>query len=239
VNIVIAGGGRGGLAVATYLASAGHGVTLVDRDATATRLAFEAHGIASLTGDATDARVLAEATRPSADVLVAMLPRDADNLAVALLGRRAGVGRIMVRVKDESYRQIYLDAGVHRLMSERDVLVGAFAATIEHEEVRSSLLLGAGDGLVFELLLPDASPLAGLSVGEIAALPGFPPSCVFAGLYANDGRIVAPRGGSLVAGGALLLLVAQRHELARVVDFFTRSPRPATSSPHRSTEEPT
>ena len=226
MRIVIAGGGRGGVAVATHLAAASHQVTVVDRDPHAARIAAEAHGLIALAGDATDPLVLVDALGAGADVVVSMLPRDADNLAVALLARREHVPRIMVRVKDEAYRQIYLDAGVHRLMSERDVLVGAFAATIEHEEIRASMILG-GEGLAFELVLPAGSALAGKTVSEIAATPGFPASCVFAGLRGEDGNIVAPRGGTVIGPDTALLLVSQRGELAQVVAFFTGRRRPA------------
>jgi len=223
MRIVIAGGGRGGLAVGKHLAQASHDVMLVDLDPRSARVAEDAFGLVSMAGDATDPRVFSEAIGPGADVVVSMLPRDADNLAVALLARREGVGRVMVRVKDDAYRRVFLDAGIHRLMSEREVLVGAFAATIEHGEVLASMWLAGGEGLAFELVLPRGSLLAEKTVGEIASMPGFPESCVFGGLRAPGERISAPRGGSVVRPGSTLLLIAQHDDLERVVEFFTNN----------------
>ena len=60
----------------------------------------------SLSGDATVAAVLDEADVAQSDVVVAMLRRDADNLAVALLARAAGVERVMVRMRDNAYRPV-------------------------------------------------------------------------------------------------------------------------------------
>jgi trk system potassium uptake protein TrkA len=222
VKIIIAGGGRAGLSVAAHLSGTGHDVTLIDRDPAVARVAFETHGIVSLAGDATEPRLMAEAEVDRVDVVVGMLPRDADNLAVAALSRRAGAKRIMVRVKDDAYRALYVAFGVDRIVSEIEVFIGAIATAIEHESVRASMLLGNGDSIAFELALPADSWLDGMSVSEIASAEGFPSSCVMAGVHLHDGPIEAPRGQSTVHAGATLLLVSRRNELAAAIDFFLR-----------------
>src|SRR5262245_13872416 len=138
LRILIAGAGRVGLNVAAHMRGLGHEVTVVDRDASVVQRAFEHHGLVALSGDATDAALLRAAEIGRADVVVAMLRRDADNLAVALLAREAGAKRVMVRMRDTEYRSVYLAAGVHRILSETDVLIGALAIAIEHEAVRHS-----------------------------------------------------------------------------------------------------
>src|SRR5262249_16539761 len=131
MRIVIAGGGRVGLSVAAHLADSRYEVTLLDRDPAVTSRAFERHGIVALTGDATDPGLMDEAEVNRADVVVALLPRDADNLAVVSLAKAAGAKRVMVRVKDDAYRAIHLEQGVDRLLSETDVFIGALATAIE------------------------------------------------------------------------------------------------------------
>src|SRR5688572_2677886 len=125
MRVLIAGAGRAGLSVAVHLARTGHDVTVVDRDESTAKQAFERHGLVSLVGDATDAGLLKEAEVARADVVVAMLRRDADNLAVALLAQAAGARRVMVRMRDAEYRSVYVRAGVDRILSEIDVFIGA------------------------------------------------------------------------------------------------------------------
>ena len=84
MRIVIVGAGRAGLEVARHLTRIGHAVTVVDNDETVVRRASEQLGLVTLAGDATIAAVLDEADIAQSDVVVAMLRRDADNLAVAL-----------------------------------------------------------------------------------------------------------------------------------------------------------
>ncbi len=221
MRVLIAGAGRGGLGVAVHLRGLGHAVTIVDIDGAVALRASEEHGIVALTGDATDASLVRAAEAGKADVVVAMLHRDADNLAVALLARVSGARRVMVRMRDPAYREIYEKAGVNRVLSETDVLVGAFATSIEHEPVRHSMVLGGGRTVVFELRLPDDAKVAGRTVSELAGDKDFPPSCVLAGLFEN-GAMEAPRGASTLEGGMDVLLVAKREELAAVVAFFMR-----------------
>lgn len=234
MQIFIAGAGHAGLSVAVHLRRLGHDVTIVDRDEATARRAFEQHGLVALAGDATSAALLAEAEVARADVVVAMLRRDADNLAVALLARAAGARRVMVRMRDTAYRDVYLAAGVGRILSETEVFIGALAPGIEHEAVRNAMVLGAGESIAFELAIPGDAAVTGRAVCDLAADADFPRSCVFAGMSLPTGGIEAPRGASVVAGGMTVLLVVRRAELGAAVDFFMRpraTPDKAASPP--------
>jgi trk system potassium uptake protein len=222
MRVFIAGAGHAGLSVAVHLRKGGHDVSIVDRDKAASKRAFQQHGLVALTGDAASAALLQEAEVGRADVVVAMLRRDADNLAVALLAKAAGVKRVMVRMRDTEYRSVYLAAGVDRILSETDVLIGALATAIEYEAVRHSMVLGAGASIAFELVIPEGAAISGRTVSEIAALSGFPESCVFAGITEPVGSVEAPRGSSVVVGGMAVLLVVRREELGRAIEFFMR-----------------
>ncbi len=222
MKIVMAGGGRSGLAVAIHLTQTGHEVTLVDSDSAVTRRASVQYGIVALTGDATVAALLEEADFAQSDMVVAMLRRDADNLAVALLARAAGVARVIVRMRDNAYRSVYTTAGIDRVLSETDLIIGSIATAIEHDAIRHAMLLGNGGSVAFEVTVPAASAAVGKSVGELASLPDFPASCVFAALYRSDGSVEAPRGSSTIHPGMTVLLVSRTDEVARSVELLMR-----------------
>jgi len=221
MRIVIVGAGRAGLEVATHLTRLGHAITIVDNDELVTRRASAQHGLVALHGDATIAAVLEEADVRQAEVVVAMLRRDADNLAVALLARAAGVERVMVRMRDNAYRPVYAAAGIDRVLSETDLITGSVATAIEHDAVRHAMLLGDGAAIAFEITIPEGSAAAGKTIMELAALPGFPATCVFAALYKSDGGVEAPRGATVVGVGSTVLLVSRRDEVAKAVEALT------------------
>jgi trk system potassium uptake protein TrkA len=221
MKIVIVGAGRAGLEVATHLTRIGHVVTVIDHDAAVTRRASEQYGLIALTGDATMAAMLDEADVAHSDVVVAMLRRDADNLAVALLARAAGVDRVMVRMRDNAYGPVYAAAGIDRVLSETDLIIGAVATAIEHEAIRHAMLLGNGSAVAFEVTIPAGSAAAGRTISELAALPGFPSSSVVAALYQADGTVEAPRGSSAVHVGTTVLLVSRTDEVGQALRVLT------------------
>jgi trk system potassium uptake protein TrkA len=221
MKVVVVGGGRSGTDLSARLSRAGHTVTLIDRDKAVAGRAFEQFGIATLIGDATDALVLREAEVEQADVLAALLRRDADNLAIALLAREIGVKRVMVRMRDPAYRAVYKSAGVQEVLSEIDVLVGALMTAVEHPQVSRSMVLGRGGSVAFELHIPEHAAVAGKTVKDIASDPRFPRSCVFAGVGGSDGLITAPRGDSLVLGGSSVIVVAHETDIAGAAEFLT------------------
>jgi trk system potassium uptake protein TrkA len=221
MKIVIVGAGRAGLEVALHLTRIGHTVTVVDQDETVTRRASEQYGLVALSGDATVAAVLEEADIAQSDVVVAMLRRDSDNLAVALLARAAGVDRVMVRMRDNAYRQVYAAVGIDRVLSETDLITGSVATAIEHEAIRHAMLLGNGNAIAFEITIPSGSPVAGLTVMEAVKLPGFPRSCVFAALYQADGRVESARGAAVVQVGTTVLMVSATRDVGTAVQALT------------------
>jgi trk system potassium uptake protein len=221
MRIVIAGAGRGGLSLAIHLQKTGHTVTVLERDVATANRAFEQYGIVSLAGDASDAGILRQADPQRADVVLAMLHRDADNLAVAMLAKSLGARRVMVRMRDPDYRPVYESAGVHQILSETEVLVGALATAIEYEAVRHSMVLGSGEAIAVELAVPANAWVVGQAVREVAAAKDFPPSCVIAGM-ALDGAVQAPRGATIIEAGAELLVVSARVDLESAVRFFLR-----------------
>lgn len=222
MKILIVGAGRAGLEVAIQLSRAGHAVTIVDTDAAVTGRAAEQFGLVAVAGDATTAEVLDDAAIGQMDIVVAMLRRDADNLAVSLLARSAGVERVMVRMRDNAYRSVYASAGIDRVLSETDLITGAVTTAIEHDAIRHAMLIGDGAAIAFELTIPAGSVGAGRTVMELAARPDFPKSGVFAALYRVGGGVEAPRGSSVVDAGTTVLLVAQRSDVSRAITALTR-----------------
>jgi trk system potassium uptake protein len=221
MKIVIVGAGRAGLEVARHLTRIGHAITIIDNDETVVRRASAQLGLVTLAGDATVAAVLDEADIAQSDVVVAMLRRDADNLAVALLARAAGVRRVMVRMRDNAYRPVYAAAGIDRVLSETDLITGSVATAIEHDAIRHAMLLGDGSAIAFEVTVPEGSAVAGHTIMALAALPAFPSSCVVAAVYQADGRVEAPRGSSIVQAGTTVLLVSRTGEVAQAVKLLT------------------
>jgi trk system potassium uptake protein len=125
----------------------------------------------------------------------------------------------MVRMRDVEYRQIYEDAGVHQILSETEILVGALATAIEHEAVAHSMVLGSGEAVAAEIAIGARSTVVGKTVSEVAQLADFPRSCVIAGMW-TGGLVQAPRGASALEAGMRILIVTGRADLGTAIDLF-------------------
>jgi trk system potassium uptake protein TrkA len=222
MRVIIVGGGLAGTNLALALGRDGHAVTLVDRDPAIATRGFVDHGLATIIGDGTEPRVLAEADVGRADVVAAMLRRDADNLAVAAIARGLGAPRILARLRDPSYRPIYTRAGIDQVFGEIETMVGALLVAIEHPRVRHSMVLGTGDSIAFEIVVPEQAVIAGQTVRDIGTSSEFPRGAVIAGIATDHGSVVAPRGDSVVRGGHAILLVSRREDVMTTIELLTR-----------------
>lgn len=221
MRVTVVGGGLAGTNLAHALGRAGHTVTLVDKDPTVASRGFAEHGLMVIVGDGTDPRVLSEADVGRADVVAAMLRRDADNLAVAAIARAFGAGRILARLRDPSYRAIYQRSEIDEVFGEIETMVAALTVAVEHPQVRHSMVLGSGDTIAFELVVPENAAVAGKTVRDLAQSMAFPRGAIVAGVGTESG-MEAPRGDSVIHAGQPILVVARRSDVASSIALLTR-----------------
>ncbi len=224
MRIIIVGGGFAGTNLAQVLGSAGHAVTLVDRDPNIVSRGFAEFGLATIAGDGTDPQVLRDADAGRADVVAAMLRRDADNLAIGVIARSLGAKRILTRLRDPAYRGIYASAGIDEVFGAVETMVGALSVAIEHPRIRHSMVLGGGASIAFEIEVPAGGRQSGKTVRAIGTDPQFPRGAVIAGIAPADGDVIVPRGDDVVRPGDVVLLVARRNDVAAAIDFFADAP---------------
>lgn len=223
MRVVIVGGGLGGTELAHALAQMGHAVSLIDRDPDVVERGFSRQGIATMVGDGTQPAVLREADAGSADVVAAMLRRDPDNLAVASIARVQGARRLLARLRDPGYRSVYASAGIDQVFGEVETMVGALAVAIEHPRIRHSMVLGNGQSIAFEIVVPTDARIAGMTVRDLGTSESFPRGAIIAGIAPKDGPVLVPRGDAIIHGGEAVVLVARREDVAAAIDFLTET----------------
>lgn len=220
--IVIGGGGLFGLALAEELLKRDHDVLIIDPDPAVCEFAHTELGAMIHCGSATNPKTLDAVGMRRADVAVAMMRNDADNLAFTLLASSHGVPRRLVRMREQDFDEPYRLAGATAIASSVKPLIDQLVVNVEYPEIRALMRIGKGNIDVFEISLPPDAAIGGLTVEQIAQQPGFPSTCNFVAVETPDGGVEIARGTTEVPAGADVILLGLESDLHVATAFLMR-----------------
>ncbi len=103
MNIIIAGCGKVGYALAQQLNDEGHDITLIDNSVERLQPVLSALDVQGIVGNATNFHTLQEAGVEDADLLIAVTNQDEINMLCCLIAKKAGHCQTIARVRDPEY----------------------------------------------------------------------------------------------------------------------------------------
>ncbi len=228
MHVLIAGGGRTGSTLALTLHEQKHDVTLLEHRSQVlahlhrdlpTELVYE--------GNATDPRTLELAGIQHAEVLVASMSNDAENLSLCFIAReRFHVARTIATINDPRNAWLF-DKKFHVdiALNQADILASLIEQEMSLGDMMTLLKLRRGShSLVSETLPPEARAV-GVAIQDLP----LPRSSVICAIL-RGGEVVIPRGNvRLEAGDDVLALVddASAPEVAALFGSPSSSPPPA------------
>jgi len=221
--VVIAGAGLIGGTLATRLAEARHDVVVIDQDRSVCERLAAGVGAQVVCGTATSVDTLEHAGMNRADIAVATMRSDADNLAFSILAKSLGAPRVIARMRNPRYESAYREAGVSATSHIVDVFVNQLLLEIDEPHLRQIAAFGAGKAAIVVDSVPKGAAVDGMTVSEIAADHAFPEECVITGIYRSEGEdFLIPRGSAVVRSGDRVFLVANRPNLRKASRFLHR-----------------
>jgi trk system potassium uptake protein TrkA len=174
-------------------------------------------------GGATSVETLEHAGMDRADIAVATMRSDADNLAFAILAKSLGAPRVIARMRNPRYESAYREAGVSATSHIVDVFVNQLLLEIDEPHLRQIAAFGAGKAAIVVDSIPESAMVDGMSVSQIAADEAFSEECVITGIYRSEGEVfLIPRGSAVVRAGDRVFLVANRPNLKKASRFLHR-----------------
>jgi trk system potassium uptake protein len=222
--VIISGAGLVGASLAVRLEEAHHDVVVIDQSREVCERLASGTGVLVVCGNATDIDILTQAGVERADVAVATMKGDADNLAFTLLAKSFGVPQIVARMRDPRYESAYAKAGVSATSRIVDVFVNQLLLEIDEPHLRQVATFGGGQASIVVDTVPEGAVASGKTISEIAADPGFPAECVISGVYRPETKEFAiPRGQATVRSGDRVFLVARLPDLRRASKFLHRT----------------
>ena len=211
-NVVIAGGGWDGVSIARRLSEDGIHTKLIERDPLqCQRLSQTLGDTLVLNGDCMDEALLVDEGVRRADLFVAALGNETENILAALLAKRFGARRVAALVDRPEYMPFASTIGV-------DVVVSPLLAALNpilHLARRGRVLAvrtlrhNLVEGI--EFVAAEDSGIVGLPLAMLRM-----PHGSLVGAIVRDGEVVVPDGSSVVRPGDSVVLFARPDLIPRL-----------------------
>lgn len=213
--VLIAGGGRTGAQLATFLVAQKHEVRLLEhRREILSHIHRELPTEIIYEGNATDPQVLERAEVGRAQVVAACMSGDAENLSLCFIAReRYRVPRTIACINNPRNAWLF-DKNFHVdvALNQADILASLIEQEMSLGDMMTLLKLKRGSYSLVGEKLPPGARAVGVAIKDLP----LPKSCVITAVL-RGGDIVIPRGAvKLEAGDEVLALVdaADAEELA-------------------------
>lgn len=210
MRIVIVGAGRIGTELARMLARReGNEIVIVDNDETRCRELVEKVDALVLEGDGTHPEILRKANLSEADALVAVTGSDAINAVITMLGGRAEVKNIIVKLDEPGLHAACTEAGATHIIAP-SLASAAQIASVLYGFHRLDFTLLTRSGLRLAEL--EAGDAVGKRLSELA----FPDGVLVVAILRGDESFLARGKVKIEAHDRLLTLVEEDGALAKV-----------------------
>ncbi len=103
MKITVAGCGKIGMEIVKALSDEGHDVVAVDIDADVVNLITNVHDVMGVIGNASDYETLVEANVEKADIFVACMDSDEQNMLACFLAKKMGAENTIARIRNPEY----------------------------------------------------------------------------------------------------------------------------------------
>lgn len=214
--VIIMGGGRVGLNLASFLISDGHDVTLIENDENLCSNAASELDALVICGNGTDTRTLEEASVKDADVFVAATGNDEANLLACVLVREYNISKIIARVSDPSHGAAFKKIGVDSVISPELTAASYLEKLIIRPKIADLVVLGRGDAELLDITLED-SQVIGKKIKDISPTENF----IIVAVYEN-GDITIPKPDMVLNKGMKVSILVKTKFAKEVMKRFTK-----------------
>jgi trk system potassium uptake protein TrkA len=214
--VVIMGGGKVGLNLASFLISDGHDVTLIEsNESLCNNIASELDALV-IFGNGTDIKTLEEANIKDADVFVAATGHDESNLMACVLVKEYNVPKIIARVNDHNHEAAYKKIGVDAVISPELTAASYLEKLIIRPTIADLVVLGKGDAELLDFTV-DYKKTIGKKVSDLSPTDDF----IIVAIY-EKGKIVIPKPDMILKEGMKVTVLVKTKFAQKVLKRFTK-----------------
>jgi trk system potassium uptake protein len=216
-NVMIVGANQVGIRLAGDLQQLGLNVKLIDRNKEKCQNATDLlHGVLVLHGDGTDVELLKSEGVEEIDGFVSVSKEEETNLMACLLANFHGARKTICRVNRPNYVPLLPLLGVDAAVSPRLSASDAIARFVKRGSVVSTHSLGFSGSEILQLHLSSGCKCLGKPLATLS----FPRTAVIGAVLNKNGRVITPRGDTVLSEGDEVVVFSLPDGVADVEKFF-------------------
>ena len=215
--VVIMGGGKMGLSLASLLVSDGHDVSLIENDQGLCNIASSELDAMIICGSGTNGKVLEEANIEDADVFVAATGNDEVNLLSCILVNEYKIPKIIARVSDITHSHAFKEVGIDSVVSPELTTASYVEKLIIRPKIADLVVMGKGDAELLDIKLEN-DKYVGKKIGDVSPDDNF----LIVAVYENDNLLI-PKPEIILKKGMKISILVKTKYAQKVVKMFTNT----------------
>lgn len=211
-NVLLVGGRSKAKALAQSLLKKGYRVTVINKDLPDCERLAENEKLIVIHGDGTKPYVLEDAGAVNAEIVIALTPRDEDNLVICeLCKKKFRVSKTLSLLSDPQKTDFFYKMGVDSVVCAISAVTSIIEQQAFMEEMAKAIPIGEGRVQLLEVPITETDPAAQKQVWEINL-----PKEVIIGCILRRDQTLIPRGDTRILAGDILVLISgnEQEEIA-------------------------
>lgn len=204
MNIVLIGGRRKIDFLAKSLLAKKHRITLIHDDENYCKYLERTHDAHVVCGDGSKPYILEDANIQDAEIVIAMTPKDADNLVICQLAKKVyGVKRVFATVNNPKNVEVFKKLGINSAISSTYMVTGIIEQMAAIDEICDLMPLEQGRIVMMEIVVRDSYPVCGKSLAEIKIADQAIIGCIIRGVNS-----IIPKGKTKIQADDKLIILS-------------------------------
>ncbi|WP_461461883.1 potassium channel family protein [Methanobrevibacter sp.] len=212
--VIIMGGGRVGLSLASLLIDDGYDITLLENNEVLASNASSELDALVIGGSGTETKILEEANIQDADFFVATTGNDETNLLSCILVREYGIPKIIARVSNPDHEEAFRKVGVDEVINPERTAAGYLEKIITRPNVADLTAFGQGDAEILDMIVTN-NKVIGKQIYEVSPDDDY----IIIATY-EDGKLEIPKQDDLLTKGEKISILVKRDAIKRTEKKF-------------------
>ncbi len=216
--VIIMGGGRVGLTLASALIKASFDVTLIERDQELCSIASDELDALVICGNGTDVKTLEEANISEADAFVAATGNDEANLLACILVKDYNPKKLIARISDPAHEDAFRKVGIDATVSPELTAASYLEKLIIRPKIADMVILGKGNAELLDIPVENKKVI-GKKIGELSPTKEYIICAVYKG---PENEIIIPEPDMVLEEGNKISILIKTKSIKNVVKKFIK-----------------